>query len=192
MTKTEVMKLVAVLCAAYPSAKFTAETSSVYEHMLADLDGTTTTAAVEQLISSSRWLPTVAEIRERVLSLRSGEIRPGGDAWGSVRKAIARRGRHRVPGVDFEFSDPVVHEAVRALGWAELCDSENAVADRARFTELYDRLAVLRRRRQLTENLPAVKRYQLLQVASKSNPPLGTGPRKLFDLEHLKAQNGDV
>lgn len=192
MTKTEVMKLVAVLCANFPSAKFTAETSSVYEHMLADLDAAVGNAAVEQLIASSRWLPTVAEIRERALSLQTGDVRPGGDAWGSVRRAIHARGRSRIPGRDFEFADPVVLEAVKALGWVELCDSENAPADRARFVELYDRLAVLHRRRQLTENLPAVKRYQLLHAASKNIPLSGTGPQKLCDLLQLKAQNGDA
>lgn len=192
MTKTEVMKLVAVLCAAYPAAKFTAEASSAYERSLADLDYPLANAAVEQIIGSSRWLPTVAEIRERALSLTSGEVRPGGEAWGSVLKAISRRGRGRVPGVDFEFRDPVVHDAVRALGWIQLCDSENATADRARFVELYDRLAVQHRRQKLTENLPAVKRYQLLQAASKSSPVSGDGPRKIGVLLQLNAQNGEV
>lgn len=192
MTKTEVMKLVAVLCAAYPSAKFTAEASSAFESALADLGYAVANAAVEQIIGTSRWMPTIADIRERVLSLLSGEIRPGGDAWGSVLKAIAARGRNRTPGVDFEFCDPVVHEAVKALGWSQLCDSENATADRARFVELYDRLAVVRRRQELTHNLPAVKRYQLLQAASKKTPLSGTGPQKLCDLMHLSGQNGDV
>ena len=39
------------------------------------------------------------------------------------------------------FTDPVTAQCVASLRWRELCDSENQAADRARFVELYDKLA---------------------------------------------------
>ncbi len=170
MTDSEVAKIVAVLMVSYPNARWIPSrpgrngepdmpgTSTAYEHMLRDLDYETTNAAVERLLAiTPRFPPSVAEIREAVLALTVGETRPGGAAWGDVVKAIRRFGYMRSPGKDFTFPDLLVAEAVSAMNWAELCSSENQVADRARFIELYDRLAATRRRSQLSESLPAVR-----------------------------------
>jgi hypothetical protein len=165
VTRTEAAKLVAVMCAAFPNAKVTDQTSLVYERMLGDLDYPAANAAVEQLLAVSKWMPTVAEIRERVLALHGDEVKPGGEAWGLVLEATSRYGRNRTPGVDFEFPDAVVGECVKAMSWRELCDSENQVADRARFVELYDQLAARRRRKQLSEGLPAMQRFRQLQAS---------------------------
>lgn len=163
MTEVQVKKLVAVLLASFPNAKATDETIGAYVRMLADLDYTAASAAVERLLATSRFLPSIAEIREASLTLHVGEQRPGGEAWGEVLKAIGRYGYTRTPGVDFHFDDPVVAECVSALRWRELCDSENQEADRARFIELYDKLAAQQRRRQLSEGLPAMQRWRTFQ-----------------------------
>ena len=165
MTKAEAAKLVAVLIAAYPSAKLGPDTAGIYERMLADLDYPSANAAVERLLATSKWPPTVAEIREASLALHAGEIKPGGEAWGLVLRAIGRYGRNRTPGVEFDLGDPVALDVVRALNWRELCDSDNPSADRARFIELYDQLAATARRRQLSEALPAMQRFRALQQA---------------------------
>lgn len=167
MTQLEVAKLVAVLLTAYPAAKASENTSAIYERMLADLDYPAANAALERLLATSRFLPTVAEIREAALTLYAGELRPGGDAWGSVLAAIRKYGYVRAPGVDFHFDDPVTDDAVRALNWTELCNSENVAADRARFIELYDKLAASARRSQLSESLPAMQRFRALQRAKE-------------------------
>jgi len=133
--------------------------------MLADLDYPAANAAVERLLASAKWMPSVAEIRETTLALAVGEQKPGGEAWGAVVKAIAREGYMRTPGKDFVFPDPTTMRCVEIMGWSKLCNSENEVADRARFTELYDRLAVQQRRKQLSESLPAMQRYRAIEAA---------------------------
>lgn len=163
MTKLEAAKLVAVLIASFPNAKIMQDTSAVYERMLADLDYTAANAAVERLLATAKFLPAVAEIREAALAVCAGEIRPGGESWGEVLKAIARRGYVRPPGDGWNFSDPLVGQCVAALGWRALCDSENQQADRARFIELYDKLASTGRRTQLSAGLPALERFKALQ-----------------------------
>jgi len=168
VNELQIKKLVAVMVAAYPASKISEESVGVYTRMLADLEYPAANAAVEQLLATSKWLPTVAEIRERVVSLQDGEIRAGGEAWGSVLKAIRGAGRYRVPGKDFAFADQVTADAVAAMNWVELCDSENQVADRARFIELYDQLAQRHRRLQLSEGLPAMQRFRALQATREA------------------------
>lgn len=166
VTAPEVAKLVAVLMAALPGAHVGPQTSAVYERMLADLDFETARVAVEQVLATWRYasmLPSVAEIRDRVMALKHGEVSAGGEAWGLVQRAIASRGRNRTPGVDFEL-EPVALETVRALGWVNLCSSETPAADRARFIELYDQLAARGRREVVVRTLPATA--QLRELAA--------------------------
>lgn len=167
MTELQGKKLVASLIAAYPTTKITDESAAVYVRMLLDLDYEAANAAIARLVAVSKFPPAIVEIRESTLALQVGEQRPGGDAWGEVLKAIGRYGYTRTPGVDFQFSDPVIGECVAALKWRELCDSENQEADRARFIELYDKLAGQHRRKQLSEGLPAMQRFRALQAASE-------------------------
>lgn len=169
MTEAEAQKLVTVLVTAFPNTmvRMTTDqqqqTMTVFRRMLGDLDYATANAAVERLLATSRFMPTVAEIRDVAMSLTVGEQIPGGEAWGHVVKAIAAQGAYRVPGTDFVFRDPVTVQCVAALGWMNLCMSENQPADRARFIELYDKLAARDRRLQLSEGLPAMQRFRALQ-----------------------------
>lgn len=137
MTATESAKVVAMLIAAYPQAQMTRQTSGIYERMLADLDRAVAVAAVERLIGSSRFLPTIAEIRFAAAEVLHGHRRLGGEAWGDVVAEMRRVGWYGRP----RFADPVVGDVVRMLGWQGLCSSGNETADRARFIELYDGLA---------------------------------------------------
>lgn len=169
MTPSQSAKLVAVLLGAFPSAKTTPATSGIYEMQLADLDYVVANAAIQTIIATTRsWsLPTIGEIRNTCAELAQGPRRAGADAWGDVRRAIQIKGSYRMPGRDFEFDDPLVARAVAALGWQELCLSEMATADRARFIDLYEQLAVNERKEQSAGQLPAVKAYRELQEAKR-------------------------
>jgi len=147
MTEAESQRLVAILFTSFASQlgrlgdQQLADTQRAYRRFLADLTFADAEAAVARIVQTSRFMPTIAEIRDAVLTVRTGDVRPGGDAWGDVRRAISRWGSYRVPGVDFNFADETVHRCVAALGWDSLCSSENETADRARFVQLYDQLA---------------------------------------------------
>lgn len=165
MTRLEAAKLVGVLLAAFPSPQNTTKTSEIYERMLSDLDYAVANAAVERLLATRERMPSIAEIRKACLDLSIGETRAGGEAWGDVVKAIGRYGVYRQPGKEFHFQDPVAARCVAALGWGNLCNSESQIADRARFIELYDKLAVTARREANVSELPAAKRLHELQAS---------------------------
>jgi hypothetical protein len=132
------------------AAKFTESNADVYETMLLDLDFELAKRAVARLLNTATFLPAIAEIRKAAADLQIGPTRAGGEAWGDVQIAICRAGGRCV---DPEFSDPVVADTVRALGWRNLWDEQNPTADRARFVDLYDRLAA-RRRADVASGIP--------------------------------------
>lgn len=176
MKKSEAAELVASLMAAYPAAQTNNATSRVYESMLADLDCRAANAAVAALIQTRQFMPTVADIRATVLELQNGGVAPGGEAWGMVLAAVRRWGAYRTPGTDFQFDDEITAKCVKSLGWSEICGSENQQADRARFIELYDKLAAHAHREQQSPVLGAAKQARelrdgtsavVLQLASK-------------------------
>lgn len=137
MKRSEVAMLVAELMQAYPQSQTGPATSAIYERELEDLDRALALDAVRRLVRTSKWLPTIAEIRAAAVEVRNGPKRPAVEAWGDVVAAIRFVGSYQP---EPPFADPLVAEAVRLMGWRNLCLGDNDVADRARFCELYDGL----------------------------------------------------
>ena len=146
MTSGECREVLRLIGAAYPAQRQRMSNddvramAAVYAAGLADLELGRVRAAVERLVKSSRWMPTLAEIREAAVEVAHGASIPGGQAWGRCLALIRRYGAHRHPGIDFSLDDPLLHATIRAFGWPDLCQSTNLHADRARFIELYDEL----------------------------------------------------
>lgn len=148
MKPSEAAAAVAVLLAAFPAARWSDSTVDVYERMLADLDYDLVRGAIGRIICSSKFLPTIAEIREAAAEISVGPTRSAVDAWGDVTMAVRRVGYVASP----KFEDPVVAECVRVMGWRNLClaDVPESV-DRARFCELYADLQKKQRVRDVSE-----------------------------------------
>ena len=70
MKKSEARALVATLAAAFPRQQVPQVTFDVYTADLIDLDFGVTEKATMNLRRSSRWFPTIAEIREAVAELQ--------------------------------------------------------------------------------------------------------------------------
>ncbi len=160
MTTVEVRKLVAMIFAAFPGTRSSPATAEIYERMLLDQDSAIAAAAVERLLATSKFMPTIAEVREACLVVGIGDTKQGGEAWGDVLRLIGRYGAYRAPGSDFEIADPIALRCVQALGWQQLCASDEPTADRARFIDLYDRLATSERKEKNTSELPNQKRLE--------------------------------
>lgn len=144
MKRSEAAEIVMMLIGAYPNAKTSASTSQVYETMLADLDVGTARAAVVKLVATSKWMPTVAEVREAAAEVVSGPVRSGADAWLDVMGAIRRVGSYEAP----RFDDALTASIVSRWGWRTICETA-AAPDRARFIETYDGLARQARSREV-------------------------------------------
>lgn len=150
MTYEETEAFLAVLVSAYPRATVGEGTVAVYARMLRDITAAEAEAALDGLLSSCVFLPTIAEIRAAVLSRRH-PLASGEEAWAEVMAAIRDVGIYREP----QWSSPAVAAAVRAFGWEVLCQTEldDLNTTRAQFFRVF---ASLRDRWQRDENLASL------------------------------------
>ena len=155
MTPDQTKDTLRMLAAAYPAQRQRMTTDdvramvAVYIAGLADLDYDRVRAAVDRLVKSSRFIPTIAEIREAAVDVAHGARRGGLEAWGEVTREARRicgLSEHDVirdPQLARpRLTDPVAIEAARSIGWDEIRDRRvGDVSTRARFIDLYDQLA---------------------------------------------------
>lgn len=132
MTTAEAKRLVVMLSASWPRQEIQQATLEVYALALADLDHGVAKAAVLQLMQTSRFFPTIAEIREAAVQTRVSLPTPE-EAWGVVHRAIGKHGSYREPLFDCD----EIQLATDAIGWQELCLGEHPAANRARWLDAY-------------------------------------------------------
>lgn len=157
------------LFSAYANAKIDEGTVAVYTRLLADIPPADLQTVVDQCLSECKFLPTIAEIRDRYHALTRTLGQPSAtEAWSEVLRQIRAVGYIGVP----EFSYPITAQVVRSMGWRELCASENMVADRAHFLRMYEQL--VERGEQFNRLLP-----QSLEMAQR-HMGLGLQPISRF------------
>lgn len=153
MTELQAQKLLYVLESAYSRSEFRPGTAKIYTQMLADLPYEVAKTAVMRLIATSKWLPTIAEIRhacaELIDPLLSAE-----DAWieackaarvytpyqapPEVRKAQAAYRGYQVEGPTMS---PLTRKAVQVLGGIEaIAYSDQPEFMGREFRRIYERL----------------------------------------------------
>ena len=91
-------------------------------------------------VSTNKWSPTIADIREMASSISHGDLPDWGEAWEEVCKAIKHFGSYRA-GEALSFLSPLTRKATERIGFRNLCMSENPSADRANFRMIYESLA---------------------------------------------------
>jgi hypothetical protein len=120
MTLKSIDEVVTLLAEAF-GQKVTPIRLMAYEAGLSDVPLSALNAAVVRAIRESRFMPTVAELRE-LCGVVSGRIEAKDRpllAWEAVRRAISRVGAYDSP----NFADPVIHAVLRSMGgWTQVCD----------------------------------------------------------------------
>lgn len=105
--------------------------------------------ALNKWVALNKWSPTIAEIRESAAELMGGNIPDWGEAWEEVIHAIRKYGSYRTREA-LESLSPMTRKATERIGFKELCMSENLVADRAQFRQIYEKYIEKRKREQQT------------------------------------------
>lgn len=136
MTKTETAKILAIIAAAYPNFKLTEATAQVWHTLLSDLDYHEVETAVQVIVSTHTFPPSIAEVRKAVAQLRHPEAMSPAEAWELAAKAIRDFGYYRKAEA-LRWLPPLVARAVEAIGWEELCLSDSLSVLRAQFERIY-------------------------------------------------------
>ncbi len=187
----KVAEMWANLMAAYPA--FTAgkpalvleQSLKLYTRLLADVSDELLAAATYQHIASSKYWPTIAELREAAIQFIQPRHPPAIEAWAEVRQAIRRVGHYRPPP---SFGDPLIDRAVRALGWEELCLSEEPEVDRAHFLRAYECLQQ-RERDEWRSIAAGMDSTRLLEPSTtSSSASLTSGNRQADRLEDSRTE----
>ena len=143
MKSSEAIRLMDRLAATYPKTEIKPETIQVYGEMLAELDYEQVCEAVKRISISSKWFPSIAEIREEVLAVPDDGRED--EAWAEVLAVVRRVGRDRIP----EFSTVAITRAVHAVGWQAICNSTLIGVERAHFTKIYKSALAEEKRKRL-------------------------------------------
>ena len=107
---------------------------------LQDIPYTVAEAGLSRWVSTNKWSPSIADIREMATSIMHGDLPDWSEAWEEVQKAVWHYGSYRGDEAVMSLS-PLTRKAVQRLGFTNLCLSENQAVDRANFRMIYEQMA---------------------------------------------------
>lgn len=140
LDKRKFSNLMKGLQAAYPNAKFvdTEAGLDMWYTMLADLPLENITAAVYKHISTNKFAPTIAEIRE--IAANPAPVKDWSEGWGYVLSAVSNFGVYRVEeAMEYvKLQDILAYKVLKRLNFKEICLSEDLTVDRANFRMAYE------------------------------------------------------
>ncbi|MBS3938486.1 MAG: hypothetical protein KGZ50_07945 [Peptococcaceae bacterium] len=146
MKKTEVLRLLALLKVAYPRFFVSNDKAELelqaglWQELLGDIPLPVLQVATKKLILESPFPPTISDVRRVATEIMRPRKHNMADAWGETLGAIRKYGQYR-PDEAMASLSPLTAKVVRAMGFIDLCLSENAVADRAHFLRMYEEMA---------------------------------------------------
>lgn len=134
---------------------------------LQDIPYAVAEAGLRKWVSTNKWSPTIADIREMTSEVQHGNIADWGEGWEQVIMAIRKYGSYRIPEA-MESFDPITRQCVERLGFRNICMSENIAADRANFRMMYEQIAE-RKKKESQMPLPLQQLIQGMQVGLLEN-----------------------
>lgn len=142
MNETEFAKITMALKTFYPRENLlqNKETVALWFDMLGDLPYEIVEIAIKKWVATNKWSPSIAEIRKEAAEIIHGAPKSWEQAWQEVIASIGAYGSRRTAEA-METFDEVTREAVKRMGYRNICMSENPVSERANFREIYKELS---------------------------------------------------
>lgn len=131
---------------------------SLWYKQLQDIPYNVAETTLNKWVSTNKWSPSIADIREMSVSVTQGEKPLWSDGWDQACRMIRKYGSYNA-GAALAEMDEITRQTVKRLGYMELCHSENIVADRANFRIIFEQLAD----RQQKEAQLSVGLHQLIE-----------------------------
>lgn len=184
MKQSEVGKLLTLIATAYPD-KFKSDDAKInlWHSLLKDIDYPLALLALQSHLSTSAFIPTIADIRKAAANAQDTDSEiDSGQAWGEVMSAIKNFGIYR-PEEAFQSMNPKAARVAKQIGWQEICLCEEIGVVRGQFLKMYSAFEIRDKGERL---LPAFLKAEINKVKElkaaenkKINP---------FSLEEVRAK----
>lgn len=134
MNRKEIINLLGIATANFPNLqqKEMKPTAVLWERALSDLSYEVAEMAVLKVLSTSKFFPTIAEIREAAALITQPQQLDAMEAWGLIGEAIRKYGYYQ-QGEAMKSLPEDVKEMVKQFTWRDLCLSETPETLRAQF-----------------------------------------------------------
>lgn len=128
------MNLLALATANFPSyqERNMKPTAVLWEKALSDIPYEVAEKALLKVLSTSKFFPTISDIREAAAEITQPRSRDWSEAWGLILKAIRKYGFYREKEA-LESLPADVREMAERFTWRELCLNEEPDILRAQF-----------------------------------------------------------
>lgn len=177
MTKRDFGLFAAAIRTYYPRENIlpNEQAHDLWFRQLQDVPYPVAEAVLAKWVATNKWSPSIADIRDGVAEIQNGGPAPDwGEAWDQAMNAIRRFGSYDEDGA-LASLPPLTRETVRRLGYKSLCWSENQVADRANFRQVYE---ILSKRKVETDKIPLPVRETLKALTASFAKPVDNDTRK--------------
>ena len=162
MNKADAARLVAIVVTAYPNYdKFRDEqavtaTVNLWASMFAAGGGRIVALALNKHIATSKWPPSVAELREIMLEIQRPDLIPPDKAWAAVSDLLHTVGEYNHGDLQHQLP-PLVARAVETIGWGNLWEMHRSYCvggkpgmDRVAFVQQYGPMYEREKQRAMT------------------------------------------
>lgn len=141
-------------------------------------------AILSKWVATNKWSPSIADIRDGMAEIQNGgAVEDWGEGWNKAMAAIRKYGSYNEAEA-LDSLPPLTRETVRRLGYKSLCWSENQIADRANFRQVYE---ILEKRQVEDRKIPLPVREKIAGLMAGFAKPLEVEtqalPRSLDDDE---------
>lgn len=139
MDKQEIKKLIGYATANFPNMqeKDMRPTAVLWEKMLSDIPYPLAEKALQKVLSTAKFFPTIADIREAAVAISQPLPMTAAEAWGQVMDAINKFGSYRAREA-MEWLSPEVSAMVKRFGFVDICRSEQIDVIRGQFIKLWE------------------------------------------------------
>lgn len=155
MTKADAARLVAIVVTAYPNydkfrdSQAVEATVNLWAKLFEADDGRIVALALNKHIATSKWPPSVAEIREIMLEIEHPDLIAPDEAWAAVSDLLYTAGEYNHGDLNRQLP-PLVARAVETIGWGNLWEMHRSycvggkpgmdrVAFMQQYTPMYER-----------------------------------------------------
>lgn len=193
MNKAEFKNIAFAISTAYPNSSLfqSVESAEFWYKLLQDIDYDIAQNAVTEHISTNKFPPSIAEIREKCTKRYGKGIPDWGTAWESVLKAIRKYGWPEELKA-LESMDELTRKCVKRLGYQNLCGSENFMADRANFRMLYEELSSEVKTDQQLQESVLLKKQQLIAEHLEKPAVIPAKESRKEDQKNVAASHDEI